>query len=39
MAAAFILGGYVLLVVEFGWPGALAAFAHALVMLVGTWRR
>ncbi len=39
IAAVFIAAGYVLLVVQFGWPGVLVALAHAAIMLAATWRR
>ena len=39
MAAAAILVGYLLLVIEFGMPGLLAGAALLAVLVLGTWRR
>ena len=39
MAAAAILVGYLLLVIEFGMPGLLAGGALLAVLVLGTWRR
>ena len=39
MAVVLIVGGYVGLVLEFGWKGAIAAALHLAVLVWGLTRR